>query len=143
MSIWKQEFSLEQLGAINDNSMGSHLGIEFVDSGEDFLSARMPVDGRTKQPYGIMHGGASCVLAEAVASIAGYFCVDQKTHYCVGVEINTSHIKTARSGWVIATAKPLHLGHSTQVWEVPIYNEEKQLISMSRLRLAVLERPKK
>ena len=140
MTIWKQPLTRELFYANYQNTMVSHLGIEFVEAGDNFLSARMPVDQRTKQPYGLMHGGASCVLAETVASIAGQFCVDSTTHYCVGVEINTSHIKAIRSGWVTATAKPLHLGQTTQVWEIPLVNEDRQLISMTRFRLAVLAR---
>lgn len=140
MSIWKQQVNCELFNTIYQETMVSHLGIEFIEAGDNYLTARMPVDARTKQPYGIMHGGASCVLAETVASIAGNFCVDPAVYYCVGVEINTSHIKAVKSGWVEATAKPLHLGLTTQVWEIPIVNEDRQLVSMTRFRLAVLAR---
>lgn len=140
MSIWKQIITVEHFNRTYTNTIVGHLGIELTEVGEDFLRARMPVDDRTKQPYGIMHGGASCVLAETVGSIAGYCCVDPSLYYCVGVEINTSHIKSVKSGWVSATAKPLHIGRSSQVWEIPLVNDEEQLISMTRLRLAVLVR---
>ena len=139
MSIWKQPISLNLIIASREKTMVDHLGIEFTEVGEDSISARMPVDSRTKQPHGIMHGGASCVLAETVASVAGNFAVDSN-YYCVGVEINTSHLKKVKEGYVTAIAKPLHLGQTTQVWEIPIHDEQKRLISISRLRLAVLEK---
>ena len=139
MSIWKQEIDVELFKTISRQTMVAHLGIEFVEAGADFLRLKMPVDERVKQPFGIMHGGASCVLAETTASIAGQFCVDPLSHHCVGIEINTSHVKAVKSGWVTATAKPLHLGKTTQLWEIPIHNEQGQLVSMTRFRLAVLD----
>ena len=142
MSIWKKNFSLEEVQASRANTLVDHLGIEFCEIGEDFLSAKMPVDHRTHQPYGIMHGGASCALAETIASVAANYCVDNEQYYCVGLEINTSHVKMARSGYVTGVAKPLHLGQSTQLWEILIHDEKRQLISVSRLRMAVLEKKK-
>lgn len=139
MTIWKTPFTLEGINSFKNETMVSHLGIEFIEVGDSFLKARMPVLPRIKQPFGLMHGGASCVLAETVGSIAGHFCLDINRFYCVGIEINTSHIRAVKEGWVVATAKPLHLGTTSQVWEIPIYNEEEKLISMNRLRLAVLE----
>jgi uncharacterized protein (TIGR00369 family) len=120
--------------------MVDYLGIEFVEIGDQYLKAKMPVDRRTKQPHGIMHGGASCVLAETIASVAANFCVEPDKFYCVGLEINTSHIKMAREGFVTGIAKPMHLGKSTQLWEILIHDDKEQLISASRLRLAVLEK---
>lgn len=120
--------------------MVGHIGIEFTEIGDDFLRAKMPVDQRTKQPMGIMHGGASCALAETVASIAANFCIDSSKQACVGLEINTSHIKMAKSGFVTGTARARHLGKSTQLWEIEIVNEEGQLVSLSRLRMAVLDK---
>ena len=120
--------------------MVEHLGIEFTEIGEDFLIAKMPVDHRTRQPLGIMHGGASCVLAETVGSTAANCAVDQKQQYCVGLDINTNHIRSIREGYVFATAKPYHLGKSTQVWSIEIINEKSQLISINRLTMAVLEK---
>lgn len=140
MTIWKYPFTLEDAALSRQGTMVDHLGIEFVEVGADFLTARMPVDKRTLQPHGIMHGGASCALAETVGSIAANYCVE-KEWYCVGMEINTSHIKMARKGYVYGTAKPFHLGKSSQVWEILIKDDEGSLISINRLRMAVL--PKK
>jgi uncharacterized protein (TIGR00369 family) len=120
--------------------MSEYLGIAFTDYGDDFLIGQMPIDHRSKQPLGIMHGGTSCVLAETVGSTAANFCVDINTHYCVGLDINTNHIKTVREGNIIATAKPFHLGRTTQVWGIEIRNEEGKLVSVNRLTMAVLER---
>lgn len=138
--IWKVEMNLEALEARSKNTMMNYLGIEFTEIGDDFLIARMPIDHRTKQPVGIMHGGASCVLAESVASTAANCCVDPNTNYCVGLEINTNHIRSIREGWVFGTAKPFHIGKATQVWGIEILNEAKQLISVNRLTLAVLNK---
>jgi 1,4-dihydroxy-2-naphthoyl-CoA hydrolase len=140
MAIWKIKFSLETLSKRGKNTMSEHLGIEFIEIGDDFLSAKMPVDHRTKQPVGIMHGGASCVLAETVASTAANYVVDPQTHYCVGLDINTNHIRAIREGNIIATAKPYHLGKTTQVWGIEIMNEKNQLISITRMTLAVLNK---
>ena len=140
MAIWKTEMSIAAVTKRCANTMVDHLGIEFIEIGDDFLVARMPVDHRTKQPLGIMHGGASCVLAETVGSTAGNCAVDPTINYCVGLDINTNHIRSAREGFVIGTAKPYHLGRSTQVWGIEIYNEQKQLVSVNRLTLAVLNR---
>jgi 1,4-dihydroxy-2-naphthoyl-CoA hydrolase len=142
MRIWKREVNLADIIAMNEHTMESFLGIEFIEIGEDYLKARMPVNEKTRQPYGIMHGGASCVLAETIASVAAVFCVDAEKQVCVGIEINTSHVHSIKSGWVIGTAHPLHLGKSTQLWEIPIEDEEGKLISMNRLRIAVLDKPK-
>lgn len=140
MKIWQMEINLELIEARGKGTMVEHLGIEFIELGDDFLSARMPVDERTKQPLGIMHGGASCVLAETVGSTAANFCVDLKKYYCVGLDINTNHIRSARGGYVVGVAKPFHLGKSTQVWGIEIRDEEKKLISVNRLTMAVLAR---
>lgn len=139
MSIWKRSYTIEDAAKSRQGTMVDHLGIEFVEVGPDFLVAKMPVDERTLQPYGIMHGGASCALAETVGSIAANYCVDHDW-YCVGMEINTSHIKVARRGYVYGTAKPYHLGKTTQVWDILIKDEEGNLISVNRLRMAVLPR---
>ena len=108
-----------------------YLDIEFIEIGDNFLVARMPVDHRTKQPIGIMHGGASCVLAESVGSTAANCCVDTNKYYCVGLDINTNHIRAMKEGYVIGTAKPFHLGKSTQVWGIEIVNEKQQLRTVS------------
>jgi len=141
MKIWTKPFNIDDMTESRTGTMASFLGIEFIEIGDDFVRARMPVDERTKQPMGIMHGGASCVLAETVASVAAQYCVtppDEKL--CVGLEINTSHVKMANTDWVLATAKAVHIGQSTQLWEIEIHNEKNQLVSLSRLRLAVLNK---
>ena len=140
MKIWQTPLDLAEANRRNQQTMAEQLGIEFTEIGDDFLVARMPVDQRTKQPIGIMHGGASCVLAETVGSTAANYCVDIKTHYCVGLDINTNHIKAMREGVVIGTARPLHLGRSTQVWSIEIKNTAGQLVSITRLTMAVLQR---
>lgn len=138
MKIWKVDISLPVLEMRSKNTMAEFLEIEFIEIGENFLVARMPVNNRTKQPVGIMHGGASCVLAETVGSTAANCCVDQSKYYCVGLDINTNHIRSIREGFVIATAKPYHLGKSTQVWGIEVVNEKNQLISINRLTMTIL-----
>lgn len=140
MGIWFKKPSLAEVSLSRAKTMVDHLGIEFTGIGEDYLAAKMPIDHRTIQPMGIMHGGASCALAETVASVAANFCVDPDKKVCVGLEINTSHIKQVSSGFVLATARPAHLGRSTQLWEIHIFDEKDSLISISRLRLAVLDK---
>jgi len=139
MTIWKRPISLEEVTKVRIKTMVDTLGIEFLEVGNDFLKARMPVDHRTIQPYGIMHGGASCALAETLASVAANYCVEPEK-VCVGLEINTNHIRQIRDGWVYGTATPLHLGRSTQVWDVKIVNESGDLISVTRITLAVIQR---
>ncbi len=140
MNIWKTKIDVQTATERGENTMSDFLGIEFIEVGEDYLTARMPVNQRTKQPLGIMHGGASCVLAETVGSTAAQFCVDVEKNYCVGLDINTNHIRAMREGYVIATAKPFHLGKSTQVWSIEIKNEKGQLVSINRLTMAVLQK---
>ena len=140
MSIWITPFNLKDLEVRSKNTMGEHLGIEFVEIGDNYLSAKMPVDHRTKQPIGIMHGGASCVLAESVGSVAANYCVDLTKRYCVGLEINTNHIRQATEGFVIGTAKSHHIGKRTHVWEIEIRHESGYLVSINRLTVMVLER---
>ena len=138
--IWQTPISFEALVDRNRNTLCEHLGIEFIDIGDDTLKATMPVDHRTHQALGIMNGGASCVLAETVGSNAANYVVDSKTHFCVGLDINTNHIRAVRSGKVTGTAKPIHLGRSTQVWSIEIHDDEHRLISISRLTMAVMAR---
>ena len=142
MNIWKEIIDLQIAAKRSENTMVEYLGIEFTEVGDDYIKARMPVDHRTQQPLGIMHGGASCVLAETVGSIAANYCVDPKKQYCVGLDINTNHIRSIRSGFVIGTAKPYHLGRSTQVWSIEITDEQDRLISINRLTMAVLDKNK-
>lgn len=140
MKIWQIEVHIDDINQRGRGTMSEHLGIEFTEMGDDFLSARMPVNAGTKQPIGIMHGGASCVLAETVGSTAANLCVDMQQFYCVGLDINTNHIRSVRDGYVIGTAKPFHLGKTTQVWGIEIREESGKLVSVNRLTMAVLGR---
>jgi 1,4-dihydroxy-2-naphthoyl-CoA hydrolase len=140
MAIWKTPIDIQTLNTRNANTLASHCEIIFTDVGDDYLCATMPIDERTKQPIGIMHGGASCILAETIGSTAANFCVDLKKQYCVGLDINTNHIRSVRSGLVTGTTKPFHIGRSTQVWSIEIINENNQLVSINRLTMAVLDR---
>jgi len=139
VSIWKRKIDLDVINAFRINTLVDTLGIEVTDFGDDYLCAKMPVDHRTHQPMGILHGGASVSLAETVGSIAATMAVDEN-HYCVGLEINANHLKSARDGYVHATATPIHIGRSTQVWDIKIVNEAEQLVCISRLTMAVLKR---
>ena len=138
MTIWLRQIDLKIINERSANTLAEHLGIVFTAVGDDFLTATMPVDNRTRQPIGIMHGGASCVLAETVGSTAAQFCVSD-AQYCVGLDINTNHIRSIKAGLVTATAKAYHLGKSTQVWGIEITHQDK-LISVTRLTMAVLQR---
>ena len=141
MPIWfKNEFSLEKLTSMSAGTMAEYLGIEWVEVGENFVKAKMPVDHRTKQPYGLLHGGASCVLAETLGSVASALVIDQSKAYCVGLEINANHIRSAKSGFVTGVATPLHLGATTHVWDIKIYDEREKLVCVSRLTVVVLKR---
>jgi len=128
------------LNESSKNSMVEHLGIIYTDIGKKHISAKMPVDHRTHQPMGLLHGGASVALAETLGSVAATFSVDHKKYTCVGIEINANHVKSVSEGWVIGTAKPLHLGKSTQIWEIIINNESGELVCISRLTLAVIKK---
>ncbi|WP_423064125.1 hotdog fold thioesterase [Candidiatus Paracoxiella cheracis] len=140
MAIWKEKIDIEEATKRSKGTMVEYLGIEFIEIGDDYVKARMPVDHRTHQPIGIMHGGASCVLAETAGSIAANYCVEHAKQYCVGLAINTNHIRSIREGYVIGTATPYHLGRSTQVWGIQIVDENDRLISVNRLTMAVLDR---
>lgn len=137
--IWNNEnLSLEWINSLADNTIAEVLGIEFTEIGSDYLKARMPVDKRTRQPYGLLHGGASAVLAETLGSVGAHCCIDSSKYHVVGLEINCNHIRGVKSGWVIGTATPLHIGGKTHVWEIRIVNEKDQLVCISRLTLAVI-----
>jgi len=122
------------------DTMSEYLGLEWLELGDDFLKATMPVDNRTKQPYGLLHGGASCVLAETVGSMASALVVDHSKFVCVGLEINANHVRSAREGRVTGVASPLHLGSNTHVWDIKIYDEVQKLVCISRLTVAVIPR---
>lgn len=142
MSIWYNPgIQVEDLLPIGRETMATYLGIEWAGIGNDFLKARMPVDKRTRQPYGLLHGGASCVLAETIGSVASALVVDTSQFSCVGMEINANHLRSVREGWVTGTATPLHLGRNTHVWDIKIRDEQDQLICVSRLTVAIIQRP--
>jgi len=141
MAIWFDKDIAEKflLTKPSIKTIHDYLGIQFTELGDDFLRGTMPVDERTHQPMGIMHGGASCVLAESLGSVAASFCVDNSKYHVVGLDIHTTHIRSVSSGLVTGTAKPVHLGRSTQVWEISIVNEEGKLVSITRLTMFVKE----
>lgn len=138
MSIWHRPVVLTDLP--RRPSLASHLGIEFMDIGDDFVRARMPVDDRTRQPFGLLHGGASVALAETLGSIGATLVVDPEKFQCVGQEINANHVRGVREGFVIGTARPIHLGRRSHVWEIRIVDEQDRLVCISRLTVAVIER---
>ncbi|MDE3046693.1 MAG: hotdog fold thioesterase [Verrucomicrobiota bacterium] len=138
--IWVHLLSLEEVNRRSKNTLSDHLNIDFVDVGDRHLTARMPVESRTHQPMGIMHGGASAALAETVASAAANYCVDQKEKVCVGLELNINHLRPVQSGFIEAIAEPLHLGRTTQVWDIKIHDSQQRLVSVARLTLAVIEK---
>ncbi|MEI2737422.1 MAG: hotdog fold thioesterase [Chitinophagaceae bacterium] len=141
MSIWfNKSLSIEQFGQTGKGTMDEYLGIEWVEIGDNFLKAKMPVDHRTKQPYGLLHGGASCVLAESIGSVASAMVIDPARFQCVGLEINANHVHSATSGFVTAVATPLHLGKATHVWDIKIYNENDKMVCVSRLTVAIIEK---
>jgi len=142
MAIWKMPMSLETAEARAKNTFVEFIGIKFVEFGEDYLKATLPVDHTTKQPMGFLNGGVSAALAESVASTAANYCVDQTDYYCVGLDINANHLRPALGGIVTATAKPIHLGSKTQVWEIKIENEQGKLVCISRMTMAVVKREK-
>jgi len=139
--IWhNKQLAISDIVELGKGSMADYIGIEWTGIGPDFLKARMPVDHRTKQPYGLLHGGASAVLAETLGSVSSALVVDHSKFYCVGLEINANHIRSAREGFVTGHCTPLHLGRQTHVWDIKIYNEEEKLVCVSRLTVAVLPR---
>ncbi len=138
MSIFHSQYTAAELNRVNTGNLGEALGIEITEIGEDYLRGTMPVDARTRQPYGLLHGGASVALAESLGSLGGGLTVDPEKFSVVGIEINANHIKGKREGVVTGTARPLHLGRSTQVWEIRIVDEKEALICISRITLAVV-----
>ena len=128
-----------KINEFNAKTMIGHIGIEIMEVGKDFVSGRMPVDERTTQPYGLLHGGASVAFAESLGSLAGSFHVDWKKEAVVGIEINANHLKSVRSGWVYGKATPVRIGKRFQVWDINITNEDKEAVCVSRLTLAVVK----
>jgi len=140
MSIWRHPQSLAELNAAIERTIMRPLGIVFTEVGADFIRATMPVDERTHQPYGLLHGGASVALAETIGSMGANMCVDRARYYCVGQEINANHVRSVRDGWVTGTARPVHVGGRSQVWSIEVADESGALVCISRLTIAVLER---
>lgn len=141
MAIWTRTPDLEHLAKASANTAVSHLGIEYTEIGDDYVTGRMPVDERTVQPFGILHGGASVLLAETLGSMAANCCLKDPDTVAVGLEINANHIRPVTKGWVYGTAKPIHIGSATQVWEIRMANEEGKTTCVSRLTMAVTRRP--
>ena len=140
MSIWRNLKTLEALNAKSAGTLNGHLDIVFTEIGDDFIRATMPVDERTRQPYGLLHGGASVALAETVGSMGAFMCIDSSQYLCVGQEINANHVRSARHGRVTGTARPVHLGGRSQVWTIDIVDESQALICISRLTMAVIKK---
>lgn len=141
MIIWfNKELTIAEIQSLGKDTMSEYIGIEWVELGNDFLKARMPVDHRTKQPYGLLHGGASCVLSETIGSLASAMVVDHSKYVCVGLEISANHVRSARQGFVTGIASPLHLGSNTHVWDIKINDERQKLVCVSRLTVAIIPR---
>lgn len=139
MSIWfDKTISIERIKDLGKDSMAGFLGMQWTEIGEDYLRLTMPVNERTTQVYGILHGGASCTLAETVGSVASALVIDQDKFFCVGLEINANHLRSVRQGFVIGTATPLHLGRTTHVWDIKIHDEMQKLVCISRHTVAII-----
>lgn len=134
------KITVADLNKMNKNTMMEHLGLEFTEVGKDFITAKMPVDHRHHQPYGLLHGGASVTMAETLGSVAAHCTVFDQKKYTVGLEINANHIKSVKSGYVYGKTTPIHVGKSTQVWEIKITNEQDQLVCVSRITMAVIDK---
>ena len=140
-AIWHHRPSIAELNSVKGNLV-DRLGIEMLEIGDDTITARMPVDHRTIQPMTkVLHGGASVALAETLGSTGAYLCIDAEKHIVVGLEINANHVRSVRDGWVTGVARPLHRGRSTQLWEIRITDAADKLVCISRLTLAVIEKP--
>ena len=140
MGIFKTNLTVDALNSWSPNTLAGTLGIEFTSIGEDYVEARMPVDHRTHQPFGLLHGGASVALAETLGSVAATMCIDPAKQFCVGLEVNANHLRSAREGFVKGVTKPIHIGKKTQVWEIRISTMEGDLVCISRITMAVLDK---
>jgi 1,4-dihydroxy-2-naphthoyl-CoA hydrolase len=139
-AIWFKDYQLDYLEGLRNANMGVHIGLEFTELGPDFLKGRMPVDHRTTQPFGILHGGASCVLSETLGSVAAWMTIDPDKYRAVGLEINCNHIRAVTSGHVIGICTPIHTGRRTQVWQTDITEESTgKRVAISRLTVAVID----
>jgi 1,4-dihydroxy-2-naphthoyl-CoA hydrolase len=142
MKLWPRDYSLEELNRLNAGNLLGHLGIEFIAIDRDSLTARMPVDHRTTQPFGLLHGGASVALAESVGSFAAFLSLRDNSKTTVGLEINANHLRSVTTGFVYGVARPLHLGRSTQVWDIRISDDDDRLVCVARLTIAIVPRHK-
>lgn len=141
MSIWhNKSLTIEHFKGWGKNTLGEHLGMQFIELGDDYLKATMPVDHRTHQPYGLLHGGASAALAETLGSVCSALVINREKCRCVGIEINANHIRSVRSGVVTGTCTPIHIGGSTHVWDIRIHDEHNKLLCISRLTVAILKK---
>ncbi|HWB90588.1 MAG TPA: hotdog fold thioesterase [Puia sp.] len=141
MPIWYDPaITPDQLNPLAENTMAGHIGIRIIEIGDDWLKGAMPVDHRTRQPYGLLHGGASVALAETLGSVASAFVVDRSRYDCVGLEINANHVRGVREGIVTGIARPIHLGKSTHVWDIRIHDEREKLVCISRLTVAIIRK---
>ena len=139
MRIWyREDISIDQLDRLGDNTLAEHLGMKFTEIGDNYLKALMAVDHKTQQPYGLLHGGASVALAETLGSVASALVIDTDKNICVGLEINANHIRGVKSGLVTGIVNPIHIGASTHVWDIKIYDEKEKLVCVSRLTVAIL-----
>ncbi len=138
--IWFKEYTLQEINAINRNTLASHLEMEFTGIDENSLRATLPVDERTKQPAGLLHGGASAALAETLGSVGSYLIIDNSKQACVGLELNINHVRSVSGGKVTGIATPEHLGKTTHIWNIRIENEKKQLVAISRLTMMILDK---
>jgi 1,4-dihydroxy-2-naphthoyl-CoA hydrolase len=136
----KSDIPVEELNKFSKNTMAEHLDIQFTEIGPNYLKATMPVSHKTKQPRGLLHGGASAALAETIGSVASWLTIDRDKHVCVGIEINCNHLRAKKDGIVTATAEPLHIGATTHVWDIKIRDEKDKLVCVSRLTVAVLKK---
>jgi 1,4-dihydroxy-2-naphthoyl-CoA hydrolase len=138
--IWAKKLTVEQMNRMMNNSIEEQLGIEMVELGNDFIKAKMPVDQRTRQPFGVLHGGASVVLAESLGSFASYLTLKSEDRIAVGIEVNANHIRSVTQGEVTGIAHPIHLGKQTHGWEIKIFNDKNKLVCISRLTVAILHK---
>jgi uncharacterized protein (TIGR00369 family) len=137
MRVWQKPISVAELTAMHVATAVAHLGMEFLEVGDDFIRARVPVDTRTRQPYGLLHGGVSVVLAETLGSCGAAYATPEG-HRAVGLDINANHIKGVTSGWVTGVTRPVHMGRTTHVWQIDMHNEAGELTCVSRITMAVL-----
>tara|TARA_Y100000590_G_scaffold359305_1_gene415085 strand:+ start:6616 stop:7080 length:465 start_codon:yes stop_codon:yes gene_type:complete len=140
VSLWFKDYTVQYLDGLRNANMGEHLGIEFLEMGDDFITARMPVDHRTTQPFGILHGGASCVLSETLGSVAAWMTINPDEQRAVGLEINANHIRAVTQGYVVGKCTPMHTGRRTQVWQTDITEEATgKRVCISRLTVAIID----